>query len=147
VRFRNTGFRTGRIRPDFVFPCESDTATVQCYEPKQIRTAYDVPGKLSGAGRSITIIDAFQSPTIGADLDAFSQLFNLPSAKLRIIAPQGLTPFNSNDADQVGWAGEISLDVEWAHAIAPQAKINLVLARSDQDAAIFAAQRYVITHN
>ena len=147
IRFRNTGFRARHIRPDLVIPCESNTATVQCYEPRQIRMAYNVPGGLTGAGRSITIIDAFQSPTISADLAAFSKLFNLARPKLRIIAPQGLTPFNSNDPDQVGWAGEISLDVEWAHAIAPGAKINLVLARSDQDKDIFAAQRYVIRHN
>ena len=144
IRFRNTGFRARHLRPDLVIPCESNTATVQCYEPRQIRMAYNVPGGLSGAGRSITIIDAFQSPTIGADLAAFSKIFDLARPKLRIIAPQGLTPFNSNDPDQVGWAGEISLDVEWAHAIAPSAKINLVLARSDQDKDIFAAQRYVI---
>ncbi len=147
LRFRNTGFRARHLRPDLVIPCESNTAPVQCYEPRQIRMAYNVPGGLSGAGRSITIIDAFQSPTIGADLAAFSKLFGLTRPKLRIIAPQGLTPFNSNDPDQVGWAGEISLDVEWAHAIAPSAKINLVLARSDQDKDIFAAQRYVIRHN
>lgn len=144
ARFRSTGFRARNLRPDIVLPCESITAPVQCYEPRQIRAAYDVPGKLTGAGRSITIIDAFQSPTIGSDLAAFSQLFGLPAAKLRIIAPQGLTPFNRGNADQVGWAGEISLDVEWAHAIAPHATINLVLARSDQDSDIFAAQRYVI---
>ena len=147
LRFRNTGFRARHLRPDLVIPCESNTATVKCYEPRQIRMAYNVPGGLTGAGRSITIIDAFQSPTIGADLAAFSKLFNLASPKLRIIAPQGLTPFNSKDPDQVGWAGEISLDVEWAHAIAPGATINLVLARSDQDKDIFAAQRYVIRHN
>ena len=147
IRFRSTGFRARHLRPSIVLPCESNTAPVQCYEPRQIRMAYNVPGGLSGAGRSITIIDAFQSPTIGADLAAFSKIFDLARPKLRIIAPQGLTPFNSNDPDQVGWAGEISLDVEWAHAIAPSAKINLVLARSDQDKDIFAAQRYVIRHN
>lgn len=104
IRFRSTGFRARHLRPDLVLPCESNTAPVQCYEPRQIRTAYNVPGGLSGAGRSITIIDAFQSPTIGADLAAFSKIFDLARPRLRIIAPQGLTPFNSNDPDQVGWA-------------------------------------------
>ena len=89
IRFRNTGFRARHLRPDLVIPCESNTATVKCYEPRQIRMAYNVPGGLSGAGRSITIIDAFQSPTIGVDLAAFSKIFGLASPKLRIIAPQG----------------------------------------------------------
>jgi hypothetical protein len=62
IRFRSTGFRARHLRPDIVLPCESNTAPVQCYEPRQIRMAYDLPGGLSGAGRSITIIDAFPEP-------------------------------------------------------------------------------------
>ena len=70
-----------------------------------------------------------------------------PTPDLEIIAPQGLTPFDPTDQTQVGWSGEITLDVEWAHAIAPGATIKLVLAKSSQDADIFAATRYAVDHN
>jgi hypothetical protein len=39
IRFRSTGLRARHLRPDIVLPCESITAPVQCYEPKQIRAA------------------------------------------------------------------------------------------------------------
>ncbi len=101
----------------------------------------------NGAGRTIAIVDAFQSPTIASDLATFNTVFGLSSPKLNIIAPDGLTPFDQNDGNQVGWAGEITLDVEYAHAIAPAATIDLVLAKSNNDADIFSAQKFVVDHN
>jgi subtilase family serine protease len=74
-------------------------------------------------------------------------VFELPEPNLQIVAPDGLTPFDPNDANQVGWAGEITLDIEWAHAIAPAAKILLVLAKSNNDADILSATKYVVDHN
>jgi subtilase family serine protease len=132
------------------FTCQV-TTPAQCYGPAQIRAAYGVDtlaGRgLDGHGRSITIIDAFQSPTIQHDLDLFNRVFELPALTVNIVAPDGLTPFDQNDANQVGWAGEITLDVEWAHAIAPGAAINLVLAKSNDDADINSAIKYVVDHN
>jgi subtilase family serine protease len=74
-------------------------------------------------------------------------LFGLPAPTLDIVAPDGLTPFDPNNANHVGWAGEITLDVEYAHAIAPAAKLVLVLAKSNDDADILSATRYVVDHN
>ena len=74
------------------------------------------------------IVDAFQSPTIRHDLRTFDKIFGLPDPFLHVFAPDGLAPFNQQDPTQVSWAAEITLDVEWAHAIAPDATINLVLA-------------------
>jgi subtilase family serine protease len=141
----------GSARSDAtVFSCQT-TTPAGCYAPAQIRTAYGVDkligAGLTGAGRTITIIDAFQSPTITQDLATFDGLFDLPSAQLNIIAPDGLTPFDQSNANQTGWAGEITLDVEWAHAIAPAATIDLVLAKSNDDADIMSAQKYVVDHN
>jgi len=93
------------------------------------------------------IVDAFQSPTIQHDLDLFNQVFELPAATVNIVAPDGLTPFDQNNANQVGWAGEITLDVEWAHAIAPAATIKLVLAKSNDDADILSATKFAVDHN
>ena len=134
-----------------LFSCQRPSADVKCYGPEQIRHAYGfdqlISKGLTGKGRSIVIIDAFQSPTLRQDYALFNQVFGLPSAPLHIIAPPGLTPFDPNDPNQVGWSAEISLDVEWAHAIAPQATINLVLARSNNDPDILAATTYAVDHN
>jgi subtilase family serine protease len=131
--------------PSVHFGCQD---TAGCYDPAQIRKAYGFD-KLNaeGTGRTIVIVDAFQSPTIQQDLSLFDQSFGLPAGTLNIIAPDGLTPFDPNDANQVGWAGEITLDVEWAHAIAPGATIDLVLAKSNNDADILSATKFAVDHN
>lgn len=133
------------------FSCQTPTAPIHCYGPDQIRTAYGVDKLgahgLDGRGRTIVIVDAFQSPSITSDLATFNAVFGLPSAPLRIIAPDGLTPFDPNDPNETGWAGEITLDVEYAHAIAPAATVDLVLAKSNQDADILSATKYAVQHN
>ncbi|MGZ4872006.1 MAG: S53 family peptidase, partial [Candidatus Angelobacter sp.] len=91
------------------------------------------------------IIDAFGSPTIDADLAAFDTLFGIPAPpSFQQIHMPGSTPFDPTNQDQVGWAGEIALDVQWSHAIAPGASIILVAAASDSFEDILAAQNYAI---
>jgi subtilase family serine protease len=138
----------GRAQPnDPVFSCQV-TTPAECYGPKQIRTAYGIDKiKGSGAGQTIVIVDAYQSPTIQHDLDLFDSVFGLANTQVQIIAPDGLTPFDQNDANMTGWAGEITLDVEWAHAIAPGAQIRLVLAKSNNDPDIFSVTKYAVDHN
>ena len=63
------------------------------------------------------------------------------------VAPDGLTPFDSTDGNMIGWAEEISLDVEWAHAIAPGANIVLDLAKSNDDADLLSATKYAVNQN
>ncbi len=133
-----------------LFHCQV-TSPPTCYGPAQIRAAYGVDKLaqrgLTGRGRTIVIIDAYSSPTIAADLERFDRLFGLPAANFRQVAPDGVPPFDINDGAQVFWAGEISLDVEWAHAIAPAAKIVLVKARSDLDRDIESALEFAVEHN
>ena len=129
-----------------VLPCQT-TTPVQCFGPSQIRTAYGIDrlGRLglTGRGSTIVIVDPYSAPDLHHDLRLFDQVFGLPAAKVHIIAPKGRTRFDRNDPEQVGWSAEISLDVEWAHAIAPKATIDLVLARSSDDHDIDAALRWV----
>jgi subtilase family serine protease len=73
---------------------------------------------------------------------------------LKIIRPAGkVPPFNPNNANMVGWASETTLDVEWAHAIAPGAKILLVETPGGGKAGtvsmpqIVTAEKYVIKHH
>ncbi len=92
----------------------------------QIRHAYgfdQISG--TGSGQIIAIVDAYGSSTIQKDLATFSAQYGLPSGTLKIYYPQG-TVRKTNS----GWALETSLDVEWAHAIAPNATIALIVAKS-----------------
>ena len=127
------------------------SAGPKCYQPAQIQAAYGLTSLLNtgktGAGRTIVIIDAFQSPYVRSDLSIFDSTFGLPDPNFQQIAPFGLTPFDPNDANMDGWAEEITLDVLWAHAIAPRAKILLALAASNNDADILNTTKYVVDHN
>jgi subtilase family serine protease len=134
-----------------LFSCQAPQSAsnhVPCYAPKQIRNAYNIPRYLTGAGQTIVIIDAFGNPYIAGDLTVFDKVFGLPTAHLNIICPVGGCPtFDPNSADQVSWAVEIALDTQWAHAIAPRATIDLVIAKSDMDPDILAAQQFVVQNN
>ncbi|MGE5291823.1 MAG: hypothetical protein ACM3ML_32440 [Micromonosporaceae bacterium] len=116
-------------RPEPTSQCLS-TFGIYCYSPLQYRTAYNLGGLyasgITGSGRTIVIVDSFGSPTITNDLQVFDQKFNLPDTKLTIVRAGKIPPFNRNDATMVGWAEETTLDVEYAHAIAPDARIVLV---------------------
>jgi subtilase family serine protease len=105
---------------------------IACYEPAQIRQAYDLPplyaDGITGKGTTIVIVDPFGSPTIRHDLTVFDSAFRLPAPpSFTIIQPAGaVPPYDPGNSDMVGWAGETTLDVEWAHTIAPGASILLV---------------------
>jgi subtilase family serine protease len=122
-----------------------------CYDPYQMRHAYQtdllINAGYDGSGQTIVIVDAFQSPHLAANPAFFNNFYGLPAASLTQIAPDGLTPFITGDPNMTGWAEEITLDVLWAHAIAPGAHIVLVLAKSNQDADILSALKYAVDHN
>ena len=117
--------------------CLTNTAAPLCYSPQQMRQAYGVQPLLAagttGKGRVITLIEAFQDPTIKTDLQLFDKTFGLPDPQLNVIAPFGSTPFNPNDPIQTGFAGETALDVEWAHVMAPDATITVIQANVKQE--------------
>jgi len=134
-----------------LFHCQTPSDPINCYGPAQIRNAYSIQPLIDngsdGSGRTITIIDAFQNPTMASDLASFDSRFGLPAPpSFQTIAPFGLAPFDPTDPNQVGWSGEIALDVEWAHAVAPGAKIVLALSPSDADPNLVATEGYVINH-
>jgi subtilase family serine protease len=112
------------------------------FTPQQIWTAYDFQPLLNagynGAGQTIAIVDAYGSKSIQTDVATFSSQFGLPSLTLNIYYPDGTPRKNT------GWAQETSLDVEWAHAIAPNAKIALVVAYSASFQYLYNAINYTI---
>ena len=120
-----------------------------CYGPEQMREAYGVSSLYAkgydGSGKTIVIIDAYGSPTLDGDLAAFDGTWNLPAANYSVVEPFGVDATDPSNAD--GWAGETSLDVEWAHAIAPGATIVLVVAKSNNDSDILDATQYAIDNN
>jgi subtilase family serine protease len=121
------------------------------YSPAVIRQVYGITDLahlgLDGSGQTIVIIDAFGSPTIQADIQAFSTASGLPPADLTVYAPGGPTVSGPWNPLQQGWAGETTLDVEWAHVIAPGAKIALVEAASPSDDDLAAAFAYALDNH
>jgi subtilase family serine protease len=121
-----------------------------CYGPNQIRNAYGFQTLLNkgitGAGRTIVIIDAYGSDTLAADLATFNAYFGIPASTVNVIYPDG-PPSPTTPGNAAGWKGETTLDVQWAHAIAPGATIDLVVAKSNNDDDIFSATKYVADHN
>lgn len=133
--------RSSVVSPKLKIARAGKAASVSGLTPTQIKTAYGI-SKLSatGAGETIAIVDAYGSPNIQKDLNTFDTQFGLPATTVTVANPQG-TP--STDG---GWALETSLDVEWAHAIAPSAKILLVETKSASDADLLAGINYATSH-
>jgi subtilase family serine protease len=137
------------------------------FTPAQVRTAYgfdQIPfivansgstyiayNAYAGKGETIAIVDAYNDPNIFSDLAAFNTAYSLP----QMVSGSSTTSptFNvyyvgggGNDhlvstppANNSGWATEISLDVEWAHAMAPQANIQLFEAAGADDSSLLNA--------
>ncbi len=99
------------------------------YQPSDLYTAYNLnplyQRGLDGTGMTIAIVDAYGSTTIANDVQVFSAAMGLPPANLTIIGTPTESVF-STDSNE-GWAVETTLDVEWVHAVAPGAKIVLVV--------------------
>ncbi|MBA3945593.1 MAG: S53 family peptidase [Herpetosiphonaceae bacterium] len=117
--------------PPTTADCEAQFG-IACYQPFQLQQAYNLAPLysqgLNGTGRTIVIVDSFGSPTIQQDLHKFDRAFGLADPpSLKIIQPAGaVPPFDPNDPTMAGWAEETTLDVEWAHVMAPGANILLV---------------------
>jgi subtilase family serine protease len=129
--------------------CEAVFA-IDCYVPDQVEAAYNLPALYShgvnGKGRTIVVVDAFGSPTIADDLLQFDQYLGLGTPPLRIVRVGHVPTFDSGNADMVGWAAESTLDVEYAHAGAPAAKIVLVEVAQEDLQHLALAVRYAVQH-
>ncbi|MDT0468534.1 MULTISPECIES: S53 family peptidase [Streptomyces] len=129
---------------------------INCYNPLQYRTAYDLNALyrkgVTGKGRTIVIVDSYGSPTVQHDLDVYSKQFGLPSTKVKVVKWGHVPAFDPKNSDMTGWAGETTLDVEMAHAVAPAAKIVVVeTAVSETEGTtglpeMMSAEKYMIDH-
>jgi hypothetical protein len=94
----------------------------------------------TGAGQTIAVVVAYNQPNLAADLHAFDQQFGLADPQLTICNQTGSTNTSSLPSNATGtWGVEASLDVEWAHALAPAAKILVVEAVSANSGNLFQA--------
>jgi kumamolisin len=111
--------------------------------PATIRPVYNLPS--TGGSQTIAIVDAFDYPTAANDLNVFSSTLGLPAmpdcGSNRNVAPCFRKVFaaGSKPRTNCGWAQEAALDIEWAHAMAPSARVVLVEAASNSFANLFAA--------
>lgn len=126
----------GVMHSDYQIIPQASTTTVAGFAPSQLRHAYGFdqvtfagpngPIVGDGSGQTIAIVDAFNDPNVVSDLNVFDAQFGLPAPpSLKVVNQTGGSTLPPTDG---GWAGEISLDVQWAHAIAPGANILLVEA-------------------
>lgn len=123
-----------------------------CLTPAEIRAAYGIDTVLrrgiTGKGRTIAVIVSFGSPTLRSDLHAFDRAFGLPDPRLDVLAPLG----KAKPSD-TGWEGETTLDVEWAHAVAPGARIVVLESPVDETEGVqglpqfLKLEQYAVRHH
>lgn len=117
--------------------------------PAIIKSVYNFPTSLTtGSSKTVAIVDAYDDPTAEKDLGVFDSQFGLPACTtangcFKKVNQTGGTRYPSANS---GWVLEISLDIQWAHAIAPGAKILLVEASSSSFANLLTAENYAKTH-
>jgi len=105
--------------------------------PASLRAVYKLPS--SGGAGVIAIVDAFDYPTAENDLNVFSSQFGLPACTTANGCFKKVFASGSQPAVNCGWSQEAALDIEWAHAMAPNAKIVLVEAATNSFVDLFAA--------
>jgi hypothetical protein len=137
-------FEVGRL-------VSNPTVPAGAFTPAQIQQAYGfnavsfggVHG--DGTGQTIAIVDAQDDPNIQSDLNAFDAQFGLPATTVTRVNQAGGTTYPATDSTG-GWELEVALDVEWAHAMAPGAKLLLVEANSSSDSDLLAGVDYASAH-
>jgi subtilase family serine protease len=147
------------LTPPTTADCEAQIG-IACYAPFQYQKAYNLDPLykqgLTGKGETIVIVDSYGFVGIQNELTTFDNSFHLPAPPhFTIIQPEGpIPPYNPTKRPvMVGWAEETSLDVEYSHAMAPDANILLVETPVAETIGvtgfpqIVAAENYVIDHH
>src|SRR4029077_13103969 len=145
----------------------------RCWSPGPFQSAYNltqlyVAGN-QGQGVTDAVVDSFGSQTIAADLNNFSTQFGLPhlcgeanyackpgDSTFNIFCDQACTnaksTANGHQQDRSAWSVEVSLDVEWVHAVAPRANVLLVTTPTAETLGVpgfpqmMNSEQYVIDH-
>ncbi|MDQ1496381.1 MAG: hypothetical protein QOG69_2864 [Actinomycetota bacterium] len=119
-----------------------------CYFPSALQQAYDFPtgpNAPTGAGQTIVIVTAYGAPDIQYDLQSFDYFTGTPDPPSFVIAKQQATvPDAGGSGQSFFWQIETSLDVEYAHAMAPGARIVLAVAKTDDSLNVAQVLREVL---
>lgn len=148
------------VGSDHVTPLAKNAPNPMGLDPAEIKSIYSFPtSPTAGAGKTIAIVDAYDDPNALSDLNDFSAAFD-PALPTLIACTTESAPWGPNGCFKkvnqtggaslpranAGWALEISLDIQWAHAIAPGATILLVEANSARFSDLLAAEDYAGAH-
>lgn len=129
------GTNSGAGGPD-ACPADASFGGSVCYTPHTLRLAYGVQALVdqgyTGKGQTVVDIVSYGSPSLQQDVDTFDQQFGLPAITIKVLAPLGTVPFDSNNNEMTGWQQETTLDVEIIHAIAPDAGIVVLTSPVDE---------------
>ncbi|MEU6381042.1 S53 family peptidase [Streptomyces sp. NPDC046909] len=122
------------VTPKTVKP-DASSATPTGYGPSDLQDAYGLTDASAsdGSGETIAIVDAYDDPNAEADLATYRSYYGLSACTtangcFKKVSQTGST--TSLPTADSGWAGEISLDLDMVSAIAPNANILLVEAKS-----------------
>jgi len=163
----NTSGEESNETPNVTTNCSKPASlnpTPSGYTPLQISTAYGFPTqstpltinntKITGAGQIIALIDAYGYPNALSDLQTFCTKYSLSQptqisniTKVNLLATPASGHFNfgiynpagTPSADTTGWSLEQALDIQWAHALAPQATILLVQSQNSNYSSLLGA--------
>jgi subtilase family serine protease len=138
----------GRRQVDGYFAAGGAGYGVCGYDATQLRAHYGLTGPVSrgldGTGQTIGIVVAYGSPFILSDVNTYSSILSLPqlgASNFRILTPLG----NTLTYDS-GWSTETTIDVSMAHAIAPGAKIVLLVAPTNATEDLLNTFEYAVEH-
>lgn len=127
-----------------------DPTKVVSYTPQELQTHYGLTSLIengyNGKGQTIALVEAYGYAAAEADANAAAAIWGLPkltSSNFQVIYPEG-KPLNPNDADLSGWTGEIALDIQSSHSIAPGAKILVVASAGQDNEDQIASLNYII---
>ncbi|HTZ87732.1 MAG TPA: S53 family peptidase [Solirubrobacteraceae bacterium] len=116
--------------------------------PANLISAYGLAGAVPPSTQTIALVDAYDDATIAADLEVFSQRFNLPACNeangcfSKVNQKGKASPLPaSTGAKERGWAQEIATDVEVAHGVCPSCQILLVEANTNENKDLYAAEQ------
>ncbi|MFG2724663.1 peptidase S8 [Streptomyces canus] len=147
---RVTGGTTAFQKARGITPKAADAATPSGYGPSDLQSAYGLTAASAsnGSGETIAIVDAYNDPNAEADLAKYRSYYGLPACTtangcFKKVSQTGST--TSLPRSDAGWSEEISLDLDMVSAVAPNAKILLVEAKSATMANLGTAVNEAVT--
>lgn len=132
---------------------DSNQNLVVDFTASQLQGAYGLTAAyqqgLTGKGQTIVLLEAYGDSYMETDANAFSEIMGLPaltSSNFSVVYPEGKQKNQDFLASSTGWDGEISLDIDWAHAMAPEAKIVVVVSAGQDDNDFQYCMSYIVAH-